>query len=367
MRILRLATVFLLASAAAPSRPARLERLRTQCLLTAAEVKNPWAMAHGITAFGKSFVASDGRPAADAIVDDYLMKAPDVDGGPHPGAQYGFLKYAADGTPIEPHTNLIVRDLVNAGMKPSTKFKTKVGTVTLEDLVRSAEHGFIHTPTSAAYWLDVGWTLDLLAHVQKPGDTFEGYDGAKVKVDRIFDDALNELERENGDLELAMKKGLPMVPKRKQGIYAHNCGGIHFIEGVLAWARYPQVKKKWGKRLDTQIDIVLWRLNSERLQYQAALQQAPQYRLQLLVQQLKFYGHFLELTGRLKNEVHWKPTDAQMRTVRTAEALLDDTVMKLDAIKAFDTQEQIKKTQPQIALDLIGDSCHAANGWEMWR
>ncbi|MDP3234363.1 MAG: hypothetical protein Q8N26_16410 [Myxococcales bacterium] len=46
--------------------------------------------------------------------------------------------------------------------------------------------------------------------------------------------------------------------------------------------------------------------------------------------------------------------------------MLDATVNGLEAIKAFQTMSAIKQSNPQVYLDLIGDSCHAANGWNQW-
>src|SRR5689334_16959401 len=93
----------LLSAARQPSH----EALHTQCLLYAAEPKNPWALAHGICGLGKNFAASDGRRAADVIVHDFLQKGDDPK-----AAAYGFLLYGKDGTPIEPHPNLNTKTLV---------------------------------------------------------------------------------------------------------------------------------------------------------------------------------------------------------------------------------------------------------------
>jgi hypothetical protein len=39
-------------------------------------------------------------------------------------------------------------------------------------------------------------------------------------------------------------------------------------------------------------------------------------------------------------------------------------VRLLEEEKAFERMPEIKKTQKQVYLDLIGDSCHAAHGLE---
>lgn len=364
---------FLLAllTAAAPAKPARAwghQLLRDQCLQFAGDAKNPWALAHGICAFGTAYPASDGRKAAEVITADFLEKNPSFDGGVASAGPYGFKRYGADGTPIEPHANLLVKTLALGGDTPQTRYPTAWGKVTLAELIASAKLGFRHVPEKEDYWRDAGWTLDLLAHVLKPGKGAKFQSSAgPIDFNDVMEDALAYLELAQADLRLGMEKGLPQVDKRKQGIYAHSCGGLHLVQAVFYWARFPAVKKAWSKRLDTQVAILFYRLESERRQYDAALEQAPQYRLQVLTQMLKFYGHFLETTARLRAENGWKPTALQKQSIEKAKALLDATLRQLEADKTFEKMAEIKKTSPQIYLDLIGDSCHASHGWEGWQ
>lgn len=360
-----------IAAAPPPEKSHAAAVLRTQCLLQAADPSNPWALAHGIKTLGPSFLASDGRKAADVIVHDFLLRNTLPDGGPGAGAPFGFARYGADGTPIEPHTNLNTKALVaDAKMPLSTKFKTAWGTVTLQQLVESAKAGYRHSPQVPEYWRDVGWTLSLFAATQKPGTTWKTSDGQTISLDQVFDDALTELELETAELKKGLDSHQPQVDKRKQGVYAHSCGGLHFVQGVLAWARHPAVKKKWGARLDAQIAIHFYRLESERRQYDAAWQQAltsmPQFKLPVLVQMVKFYGHWLETVAHFRDDFGWKPNDAQKQDLNRAKAFLDIAVRALEEQKAFEQMDQLKKTQKQVYLDLIGDSCHAAHGLEEW-
>ena len=360
----------LLALAAAPARPpARApmhDVVRDQCLLQAADPTTPWALAHGIVALGPNYLASDGRKASEVIVHDFLLRNLRPDGGPGLGAPYGFVRYGPDGTPVEPHNDLITKTFVLSGMPLSTRFKTRWGSVTLAEMVASVKRGFLHVPSSEAYWEDAAWALDLISATSKPGDTFVGAAGTPLKVDTLFDDGLTYLEHANQELDEGLKKGLPEVPKRKQGIYAHSCGGLHLVQAILSWARYPEVKKRWGARFDQQLAILFYRLDSERRQYDDALQQAPEYKLQLLVQMMKFYGHFLETVGRAKAEAGFKPTEQQLMAVNRAKALLDSTVRQLVALKAYEQLDHLKVSQRQIALDLVGDACHASHGWDYW-
>lgn len=336
--------------------------------MLAADPKNPWALAHGITAFGKSYAAADGRRATDVIVNDFLLKNSAPDGGMADGSPFGFLRYGADGTPIEPHPHLLTKTLVLAKVPLGESFKTSFGAVTLKQLVESVKQGFHHVPARDDYWHDVGWTLDLLSQTLKPGPgaVFVNGKGQRIDFNQVMDDALLYLERATSDLKEGLAKGAPQVDKRKQGLYAHSCGGLHLVQAVFGWARYPMVKKKWAARLDGQIAILFYRLDSERRQYDQALEQLPGHKLEVLVQMVKFYGHFLETTGRLKTENGWKPTAAQQISIHRAKALLDNATRLLDEMRAFEMMSELKSTKKQVYLDLIGDSCHATHGWDYW-
>ncbi len=181
-----------------------------------------------------------------------------------------------------------------------------------------------------------------------------------------MDDALTQLEADDADLQAGLVKGARSVEKRKQGIYAHPCGGLHFVQAVLSWARHPLVRKKWGERVDRQVAILFYRVSSEAPQYERALAQMPQYELQLLTQQVKFYGHFLETTARLKTDLGFVPNDGQLVVINTAKAYLDAATRKLTELKAFETMPELKVNKPQVYLDLIGDSCHASHGLDGW-
>ncbi len=350
---------------AAPKPPARSmthQALHDQCLVWAADPTDPWAMAHGITGLGATYLAADGRKASEVMIHDFLQRNPDPVGSP-----YGFATYAADRTPIEPHPNLIAKTLVMADVPLSTSFSTSWGApFTLQQLVDSVKRGYRHAPTNDAYWRDVAWTLDVLTHTTPPGGTIVT-DAGPLPLDAVMDDALAALESATAELKAGLRKGLPQVEKRKQGIYAHPCGGLHFVQAVLGWASHPEIRKRWGTRVDDQIAILLYRLGSEARQYDAALAKMPQYKLELLTQQVKFYGHFLETTARLKTDVQWRPNAGEQRQIAVAKAYLDATVRSLQEVKAFETMAALKTSKPQVFLDLIGDSCHATHGLDGWQ
>jgi hypothetical protein len=342
---------------AADSGPGARALLHDQCLREAADPKNPWALAHGITGMGRAFAAGDGRPAAEVIVHDFLEQR---DGG------YAFQRYAPDQTPIEPHANLLTKTLLLAGYPPSMAFPARWGPVSLKALVASVQSSFAGPPPTADGWPDAAWTLDLLSDSLRPGDHFRNTSGKEIDWDVVMDAALSALEAADGELAKGMDAGLPEVAKDKRGIYAHPCGGMHFVQAVNHWARFPEVRKRWGARWKHQVDVLFYRLGSERRQYDAARLQLPQYRLELATQELKFYGHWLETVGRMVNETGAALTAQQRATVATATQMLEATAQDLQAQGAFASMPELKRKRYQMYLDLIGDACHATHGLDYW-
>ncbi|AEI66406.1 hypothetical protein [Corallococcus macrosporus] len=339
--------------------------LASRCRQWASEPANPWALAHGLVLDGRDFRARGGQPAANVILARYLRRAPPQPNTAPARERLFFDARTPDGTPVEPHPALQIKSLLRAGYPLSHRFDTPGGPVAVQALVDQLKHDFrpalVANPESA-------WTLDALALALEPGATFRNGEGATVRIDAVMRSALAALEAAQAELSAGMRAGQAQVPKRKQGIYAHPCGGLHYFQAVTGWARHPSVRKAWRKRLDAQLEVLLYRLDSEGRQYEAALATAPfAYRLPLLVQMLKFQGHLLETLGRYRDDTGWRPTRAQRQTVERARAALEHTVRRLEDAGAFEDLPTLAARQPQLALDLVGDTCHAARGEALWR
>ena len=75
------------------------------------------------------------------------------------------------------------------------------------------------------------------------------------------------------------------VEKRKQGIFAHTCGGLHFVQAVARWVLTGGGDAERA-RLRRQLDLVLFRWDAERRIYARMIAAEPRYRVLLLVQAL---------------------------------------------------------------------------------
>ncbi|MCE9667236.1 hypothetical protein LY474_05350 [Myxococcus stipitatus] len=350
------------ALAAAPSPLA--SELANRCRAWASDAHEPWSLAHGMALDGRDFRARDGRAAGDVIVSDFLRRA-QVDGKDASQADLSFDTATPEGAPVEPHPTLLLKTLLRAGHPLSQRFQAGWGApVTLQALVDDLRRDFrpdqVATP-------DAAWTLDALSLVSRPGDTFRTRHGVEVRVDAVMEAALATLEAADAELAAGMKAGRPEVPKRGQGIYAHPCGGLHYVQAVTGWARHPSIRSAWRKRLDAVRDVLLYRLDSEARQYETALAAADrEQRARVLSQMLKFYGHLLETLGRYRDDTGWRPTEPQRKVIERARGYLANTVRRMDATGMFGAPSTLAAEAPQRALDLVGDTCHAARGEASW-
>jgi len=321
----------------------------------ATENTNPWAMAHGIVAFGPEMKAADGRAAPDAIVHDFLRREKLGE-----RTRWFFPPRTPKGLPLEPHANLVVKTLVVAGVPLEQSFETRGGqSVSLGEMLDSAEADF-EEPDSAHAWADQAWTVEaiLAARALDADLELKGWQSTPARLGAKATEALVRLQ---DFLTGPMKAGRPdAVEKRKQEIYAHTCGGLHFVQTV---ARAGSLVPDLAGKAKAQLDVVRFRFSAERSIYQTLIRDHPEYRQRLLVQELKFYGHILETFGLAAEWGLIEPDEALRTEMREVAGDLVDTVRELEA--SYGQQDVIRQKAPQVYYDLIGDGCHAIRGMRL--
>lgn len=303
--------------------------------------KDPWSMAHGLVAFGPSLKAADGRRAVDILLSDYATKDKD---------RYRFPKKTAGGDPVDAHPNLMMKALLEAGVQEATLTpKRRAAWRGLLTALRQSERP---GPTEDAAWRQYAWTQTawLLAAPPPPPEA----------VHTLAANALDQLEREHGFLLALMDANAPeRVVKKKQGIFAHTCGGLHFFQAVaraIAQTEAPDLRR----RLQRQWDVLWFRYTAERRIYARYIESQPRYRIILLIQELKFYGHVLETVGLGLEWGLLRPTTELRRKV---EPVLRDLTRVVQALTpAYAAQDRLRESAPQSYFDLIGDGCHAIRG-----
>ena len=113
------------------------------------------------------------------------------------------------------------------------------------------------------------------------------------------------------------------------------------------------------RELQQQISLHFYRLPQELSIYDAALKQHPEHKHKLLVQRLKFTGHFVETSMKFQRLGLLNPTKKQQAMINGA---VQQIVLVVEALRQdglFSNMERLKEDDHQLYLDLIGDSAHA--------
>jgi hypothetical protein len=275
---------------------------------------------------------------------------------------------------IEPHTDLLLKNAIEAGFAPDATFASPAGQVTLADLYRATvlktwlvaerNHSSFKDPN------DVVWGLQALASWApssgdaKPELQWIASDGTPMDLDGLTSFSVAMLTQESAFLFEALQKGTPFT-RSGQNLFAYTCGGAHLVQG----ASYA-VARGFGTEMDrkailAQVPLLFYRLPNELRVYDEAMARNPKYRTRLLVQRVKFLGHWLETVSKMQAMGLFEPTPEQLRLVEGAATNLSLAVDALAKQGTFAQVESIRTKDEQLYLDILGDSAHALHGLEL--
>lgn len=340
-----------------------LARLESVVRTHAADPANPWAIAHGMTALGPDFPLDNGKNSVDWLFERYAQ--------PVSAEGRTYLQFPAkDGAArVEPHAALILKTMVETGVSPSRPVQVKGATYTVGDLYRGELLGAYLVPqrnhSSFASPNDLPWALSAFVGWAPPGPlTWVAFDGTPMALDDLATFVVTVLATESQFLFEAMKAGATFK-KERQGIFGYTCGGAHLLQGAAEAAARGRSTKTARLAVDAQIPLHFWRLPKELEIYDAAMKAAPQHSTVLLVQRLKFLGHWLESATKMAALGLYSPTDEQQRLVAGAAQQIALVVAALDQAAVYDGMRELRKSDEQLYLDLVGDSAHALHALKL--
>lgn len=310
--------------------------------------KLPWALAHGLLAFGPQMRARDGRLAIDVIVGAAEVR----------GKRAHFPPKTPSGAVVDAHANLMVKKMIEAGVPWDHAFQVKgLGKVTLERLALDAVAGF-QAPNSDEVWADAPWTVIIALLEAKRRDKLDA--PARRQLTALALMTLAQLETEQDFLMALLEEQRPdKVEKKKQHIYAHSCGGLHFIQAGLHAAAFIGTAEAYA-RARKQLEVLMFRWIAERDIYRRAGNAQPQYRLLVFVQEMKFYGHILEVFA-LAHQLGLVQREPELLVQLGGVA--QDLLRTLDLLApAYGQLDRLRQTSEQTYLDVVGDGAHAVHG-----
>lgn len=347
------------------------ERLEAFVQQWGREPGDPWAIGHAMLALGPGM-----RLTNDELAVPWLMRTFATEYRAGGRALLRFPK-AVGKVRVEPHTALMLKIFAELGVDPAMEVSVAGATHPLSDLYRGVMLGASlqaeRNRSSFDSPNDMPWALQALATWAPLRPPAEGGppdlrwvagDGAEMSLRDFTVFNTSVLVAESQALFTMMETGAPLE-KKGQGIFKYTCGGAHLVQGV-AYATARGLNTPLGeKAVAAQVELAFWRLPKELSLYDALAKAHPEHTDLLLVQRLKFTGHFLETTHKMAAMGLFSPTEAQRRLMVGAA---DQVVLTVEALKSrgvLDRMPQLRVENEQMALDLIGDSAHAARGMRL--
>lgn len=329
----------------------------------AADPKNPWAVAHGLLARGQGFALSDGRPAVDALLEDW--SEPVQVGG------LSLLRFPSrkGEARVEPHTALQLKNMSEVGVAPDRAVVVGGQDRTVADLYRG---------TVVSSWLDmtgnkasfsspddVGWLVQAIA-AWAPADglSWRSTEGVSTDLALLTRFSVAALVKETAFLAEAMAAGQGFE-RKGQGIFRYTCGGAHLLQGAAYAVARGYGSDKEQAAMKAQAAILLYRFPREQAITDSALQSHPDHRLRLMSQRLKFAGHALESASKLVILGFLEPGEAELGAMADMARSIAETTTALDRGGAFTKLPELRAQDEQLYLDLVGDAAHAVRGLEL--
>jgi hypothetical protein len=352
----------------------------------AAAPGNPWAIAHALLARGAALRLADGSDPLTHLFDGWLEREETE----LRGARRVLLRFPAtrDGVPVEPHTDLLLKNIGEAGFAPDLRVRTRRGEVTLATLYRDTVlRTWLEPQRNHASFVspdDVPWSLQALAQwapmpgaadasnapaatrraAATPALQWVARDGTPMDLDGVARFVVAVLRKETGFLADAMRTRSGFS-RSGQPLFRYTCGGAHMLQGA-AYA----IARGFGTPADraavvAQVPLHHYRLRQELAQIDATLASAPDARTRLLAQRLKFLGHWLETAGRMQATGLYVPDAVQLEDVTFAARELAGTVARLKRDGVYRALPSLRTRDRQLWQDLVGDSAHALRGLEL--
>jgi hypothetical protein len=320
---------------------------------------DPWALGHGILVRGADMKLADGSSAVDHLFAKYALSFEAQ------GNQLVWFPEQTGNTLIQPHAELLLKALTEAGVSPARRVLVEGQSHPVADLYRGSVVRTYLVPeanhSSFASTNDMPWALQALAAWAPADLQWQALDGTPMSLDTLTDFNAVVLKKETRFLARAMAQRSPFK-KQRQGIYQYTCGGAHLIQGVGFAVARGFGHKRGVELVKEQGPLALFRMQVELEQLDAAAKAQPTVAFQVHIQRLKLTGHTLETLHKMSAAGQLQQDERTTKAMQWVASEVVRSVALLEGHKAFDRLDKIKAKDLQLYRDIVGDSCHALRG-----
>jgi hypothetical protein len=309
---------------------------------------DPWAVAHGLRAMGKSFKVKGGQSAVDFLLERHLTLVPT-----------GAGRALAFPEEVEAHPNSFLKTMLEAGVPLDHRFVRDGQSRTLREVVDGARALFRpQVATSNARLLP--WSVIALARTTPAVRSrwTNGW-GETVDLDAIVETALGMLERASAPVAEAMRDGRPLTAHAP--VHGFTCGGTHMLYSLLTAVHQGYVRQDRAERVTRQVDLLVWRLGADVALmdrfYKARAGQAGAVWYELDTK-LKLLGHAEECLAFAEKRGVVTLTAAQRGQRQVAVAAVKRMLGEL----AERGLGEVQALNQELFRQFVGDTCHARHG-----
>lgn len=314
----------------------------------ATPLDDPWIVAHGVRAMGRGFTLGTGRRAIDFLLETVLVEVP--------ANGKRFLGFPID---VEGHPNMFLKTMLEATVPLDYAFTHKGRRRTVQEVVDGAR-ALLRPPLVASSPNALPWSLIALTRTTPPSRRQWTNAWAEVvDLDALVESALRLLEQASLPVAEAMRDGRPET--RQAPVHNFTCGGCHMIYALLAALQAGYTSKDRPRRLQQQVDLLVWRLSSdldliERF-YRARGNSVADFWYEFDAK-LKLLGHAEECLAFTDLHKVARLTSVQRTQRQAATATLRRLLVDLDARNLGEAQV----VDRELYRQLVGDTCHARHG-----
>jgi hypothetical protein len=332
-----------------------------------------WAIGHALLALGPDMMLSNGEAAVPWLFRTFAVE--------YRAGGRSLIRFprSAGKVRVEPHAALMLKIFAEIGVSPDLPVVVGGNAYTVADLYRGVLiHSALEPRTNHSTFEspnDMPWALQALATwaplqptpaaggaaAGPPDLRWVAADGTRMSLRDFSVFNAGVLVAESQPLFVAMESGAAFE-KKGQGIVKYTCGGAHLLQGV-AFATARGLNTELGaKAVAGQVRLAFWRLPQELALYDALTKQHPEHTDLLLVQRLKYTGHFLESMHKMAAMGIFSPDPTQQKLLVGAADQVVLTVEALQQRGVLAKMDALRTSNEQMYLDLIGDAAHAARG-----
>lgn len=313
--------------------------------------EDPWAVAHGLRAMGKSFTIEGGRSAVDYLLAERVVSLP-------AGGQEA-LGFSPQ---VEVHPNSFLKTMLEAGVPLDHAFVHQGRRRAVRDLVDGARK--LLRPAQVAGTANaLPWTIIALTRTTPSARArWTNAWSEPVDLDALVEEALRHLERASAPIEQAMRDGKPLASRAP--VHGFTCGGTHLLYSLLAAVHAGYARGDRLPRLARQVELLVWRLGADaelidRFYKQAAA--TPANTWYQLDSKLKVLGHAEECLAFATQRKVVALGAEQQRQRQASAAAVRRMMAEVDA----QNLAPVKAISAELYRQVVGDVCHARHGFTL--